>query len=725
MKKIILVIITALFCSSLGICDLLTSNTTWNLKMKTSVDISEAMLTTGKVSLCNFAGLEQLGDSYKLYPNAKKTKWKNAKNHNVSIKYNLKTKQMNLSYKKMPSGILELTDTLPIYTNQYTVEYYLMETNRMYGSAANYTNVYSGTTDTTVYAPTNSYTGFTFDTTNGLNILSGKVAADGTLVLKLYYVRNGNGATPNEQYVVHYFEDHGYTNEVIDNNSGNNHLYGTTITYTNEMQFKKLGYTFVGWTNETLGGTVALAGNTFSMPDSSVTNVAIWSANTNTLYVETHYLMNTNRTYVILANYRYIRSGVTDTTVYAPTNSYEGFTFDTTNGMNIISGNVAGDGKLLLKMYYVRNGNGATPNEQYVVHYFEDNGYTNEIVDNNSGNNYLYEETVTYMDERQFQKAGYYIFMGWSNETLNTFGKTGSMFTMPNSSVTNVAIWSLVYMIIDISGGSNAVSYPVTYHSNFVLDVNDETYKTDKLVLRQIPAGKFIMGSPTNELGRDNNETQHEVTISKPYYIGVYEVTQVQWSNVMGRNPYNANGATMPLNDISYTDIRGASLGTNWPENNLVDAGSFMGKLRAKTGNVFDLPTEAQWEYACRAETTTAMNNGKDLTNTISDASMDEVGRYNLDLGECAIVGMYVANAWGLFDMHGNIREWCLDKWDGRDYAAGSVIDPKGMAKNIPSAVARGGNCNTYAKHCRSASRNYFNITDRNVDLGFRIACQD
>ncbi len=191
----------------------------------------------------------------------------------------------------------------------------------------------------------------------------------------------------------------------------------------------------------------------------------------------------------------------------------------------------------------------------------------------------------------------------------------------------------------------------------------DDTCRTTELWLRYIPAGTFIMGSPTDELGRFVDEVQHKVTLTKPFYIGVFECTQKQWELVMGNRPSYFNNdayyATRPVEQVSYDMIRGTSAGASWPNSDAVDETSFMGVLRDKTGLMFDLPTEAQWEYACRAGTITALNSGKNLENEVVDYNMAKVGRYMYNNeGEIdqnndttcgtAKVGSYPANNWGL-----------------------------------------------------------------------------
>lgn len=283
------------------------------------------------------------------------------------------------------------------------------------------------------------------------------------------------------------------------------------------------------------------------------------------------------------------------------------------------------------------------------------------------------------------------------------------------------------YLVIDLSGGADAASYPVRFAAAGP-DLASDTCRTTELWLKLILPGTFTMGSPTDELGRDSDETQHSVTLTKPYYMGVFQMTQKQYTLVMGSNPSSYTGDTRPVEYVSYNDIRGTSLGANWPAHAQVDATSFLGKIRARTALNFDLPTEAQWEYACRAGTTTALNNGRDLSSTGQDAAMDEVGRYyyNRNDGKGGYssghtkVGSYAPNAWGLYDMHGNVYEWCLD-WYG-SYATSAVTDPVGCASGSPR-VSRGGNCYNYAQYCRSAYRYYDSPSSRSNTVGFRLCC--
>ena len=300
-----------------------------------------------------------------------------------------------------------------------------------------------------------------------------------------------------------------------------------------------------------------------------------------------------------------------------------------------------------------------------------------------------------------------------------------------------------LYLVIDLSAGTNAVSYPVEQLSAPPAGGWTMLHKTERLVLRKVMAGEFLMGSPTNELGRTADETQHRVVLSHDFHIGVFEVTQRQWELVMGTRPsYFTNDAwyaARPVEQVSFVDIRTS---TDWPASNAVGINSFMGRLRAKAGlDTLDLPTEAQWEYACRAGTTTALNTDTNLlivsNGTQRNDLLDPVGRYNAnswapassssgqDAGT-SVVGMYIPNAWGLYDMHGNVSEWCLDR--SLDYPIDEVWDPVG-GDSSEIRISRGGGWNGYAAHMRlrSAARDVIGVVygknenARNNALGFRV----
>ena len=285
-----------------------------------------------------------------------------------------------------------------------------------------------------------------------------------------------------------------------------------------------------------------------------------------------------------------------------------------------------------------------------------------------------------------------------------------------------------LYMVIDLSAGPDATNYPISYLPNEPIGGWTDEFKTYKMVFRLILPGTFTMGSPEDELGRGSNETQHKVTITRPFYIGIFEVTQKQYELIMGTNPSNYEGDARPVEYVSYDLIRGSNKGAGWPVNNEVDETSFMGKLRSKVKISFDLPTEAQWEYACRAGTMSALNSGKNLSDVYQCAEMAEVGRYcyNEDdgkggYGEHTTVGSYLPNAWGLYDMHGNVYEFCLD-WFQSDLGNSAVTDPVGAASGN-YRIIRGGSCIYEAYICRSASRySHGEETSFCWCIGFRVA---
>ena len=213
-----------------------------------------------------------------------------------------------------------------------------------------------------------------------------------------------------------------------------------------------------------------------------------------------------------------------------------------------------------------------------------------------------------------------------------------------------------------------------------------------KLEMVLIPAGKFMMGSPGSEIGRKNNEKQHEVTLTNPYYMGKHEVTQEQWQAVMGNNPSIFKGANLPVTNVSWNDSH-----------------DFIKKLNANTNGSYRLPTEAEWEYACRAGTKTAFYFGEILTN--SDANIDGA---STKTGE-----RYKPNAFGLYDMHGNVWEWCNDWYSSLQ--DGVVTDPKGAATGY-LRVLRGGSFAGNESGARSSVRSFLTPTDRVANLGFRLA---
>jgi formylglycine-generating enzyme required for sulfatase activity len=229
-----------------------------------------------------------------------------------------------------------------------------------------------------------------------------------------------------------------------------------------------------------------------------------------------------------------------------------------------------------------------------------------------------------------------------------------------------------------------------------------------KLVL--IPKGTFQMGSPIEEEGARDAEGQHQVTISKDYYLGGTEVTQGQYEKVMGTNLSNFQKRVIRKSDSSMYPVEQVS----WE-----DAVEFCKKLSAlpdekKAGRVYRLPTEAEWEYACRAGSKTAYSFGE------SSKSLGDYAWFaGNGISQTHPVGEKNPNAWGLYDMHGNVWEWCSDWFD--DYPEGAVTDPVGHEEGS-SRVFRGGGWSYVAAYCRSAYRNGYFPSTRDDSLGFRVA---
>ncbi len=231
-----------------------------------------------------------------------------------------------------------------------------------------------------------------------------------------------------------------------------------------------------------------------------------------------------------------------------------------------------------------------------------------------------------------------------------------------------------------------------------------------KAVFRYCPPGRFLMGSPEDEAGRYDNETQHEVTLTRGFWLLETPVTQRLWEAVMQENPSEFKGAAArPVETVSWEDC------DRFIEN-LNSAGL------APEGLMYDFPTESEWEYACRAGATTPFNFGTALNGDKANCyghnpyGTTEEGVY---VGETTPVKSYAPNAWGLYDMHGNVYEWCKD-WYG-DYPAGSVTDPTGPSSGS-ARVIRGGGWGNGPWSCRSAYRDIRAPEDRGSYVGFRLS---
>ena len=227
-----------------------------------------------------------------------------------------------------------------------------------------------------------------------------------------------------------------------------------------------------------------------------------------------------------------------------------------------------------------------------------------------------------------------------------------------------------------------------------------------------IPPGTFFMGSPTTEGQRDRNEgPAHDITISKPYYLGKFEVTQKQWNGffagtVFARKEFKFPGDNMPADSISG-----------------FEAEKFLMDLSSRLGMKFRLSTEAEWEHACRAGTQTPFYTGNTIST--SQANYDGSKTYGsgakgLQLKQTVDIGMYPPNPFGLHDMHGNVWEWCMDWFDANYYKESPGTDPTGPPTG-GSRVIRGGCWKSHPTKCRSAERDAYNPSKSNDTIGFRV----
>ena len=298
-----------------------------------------------------------------------------------------------------------------------------------------------------------------------------------------------------------------------------------------------------------------------------------------------------------------------------------------------------------------------------------------------------------------------------------------------------------LYCVIELSSGPKAYRYPVTYLNSEPKGGWSNEYKTQKLVLRRIEPGTFIMG-------KDQNDESHRVTFTNPFYIGVFEVTQKQYELVTGDNPSKYLGNMRPVENISWETLRGKAEKHDWPKVKTVAPDTFIGLIRARTRlDGFDLPSQAQWEYACRAGTKTDRYDGSNIPrgkDHWSDSSLRRIWH----LGRCVVnqkehgsepdwvfkwkhksdgrggydrhttkVGMYAPNPWGLYDMYGNVRELCLsrryDSWG---------TDPVGNNDGDGKRAVCGGSWNTGAVACSSIGHYFTPPSERSG--GFRLALQ-
>ena len=212
-----------------------------------------------------------------------------------------------------------------------------------------------------------------------------------------------------------------------------------------------------------------------------------------------------------------------------------------------------------------------------------------------------------------------------------------------------------------------------------------------------IPAGEFDMGSPDEEEGHNDDELQHRVILTKPFYIGTTEVTQAQWTKVMGFNRSNFKGDDLPVEKMSWTD-----------------AVKFCKKLSETEGKTYRLPTEAQWEYACRS------GSERPFAGT---GNIDDMAWYKANSNKTTHpLATKTPNAWGLYDMHGNVSEWCADYYLP-EYPESIVTDPAGPQES-KSRVVRGGSWDYRPFGCRAAARASRPTSYQLANTGLRIVME-
>jgi formylglycine-generating enzyme required for sulfatase activity len=224
--------------------------------------------------------------------------------------------------------------------------------------------------------------------------------------------------------------------------------------------------------------------------------------------------------------------------------------------------------------------------------------------------------------------------------------------------------------------------------------------------LIRVDAGKFTMGSPDTEVKREEGEDLHEVEISKAFYIGKFEVTQAEYKAVMDKNPSRFQGDKLPVETVSW-----------------VEAKEFCDKLSKKENKQYTLPTEAEWEYACRAGTKTPFCYGKSVSTDDINYNGNKVygdGKKGEFRKKTTPVGSFAPNKWGLHDMHGNVWEWCEDFYDENYYKNSPKKDPKGADKG-EWRVLRGGSWDSPPEECRSAYRSGREPDSKENVIGFRV----
>ena len=333
----------------------------------------------------------------------------------------------------------------------------------------------------------------------------------------------------------------------------------------------------------------------------------------------------------------------------------------------------------------------------------------------------------------------------WSGHSLDS-GVTAVVRVWPKNNPPNVMVVNLERQY---EGRDDVIQYYASFEHLPEGTVNCDAYKTArKMAFRKIPAAGIVwrMGSPDTEKKRDEYETQRKVRLTKNYYLGVFEVTQSQYERLYGshRSMFSTDGDMRPVENNTWDDIRGKN--SVWPGTTReeayasVSSTSFLGKLRAHTGGkMFDLPTEAQWEFACREGSGATYPDGTSLA-TGSETSwpyLETHSRYknnsgtdggtgnNLSTNDAtAVVGSYLASRWGLYDMLGNVCEMTLDWYAKYEVPDGVINNPCGAAASETvdnKRTMRGGSYLWGPDNVRAADRYGVKRAQQGRHIGFRV----
>jgi formylglycine-generating enzyme required for sulfatase activity len=317
-----------------------------------------------------------------------------------------------------------------------------------------------------------------------------------------------------------------------------------------------------------------------------------------------------------------------------------------------------------------------------------------------------------------FSKGSSWVDPGYEAYDARDGNISSSVVVSGTVDVNTTGVYTLTYSVSD--GASNEANATRVVNVGQASTHNADLNASVQLQMLWVEPGTVTMGSPTTEAGRGTNETEHNVTLTKGFYLGKYEVTQAQYEAVMTGN----------TNSLSATP-------SQWPNNpnrpvekvSWADAQIFLTRLNAQqsanipSGWAYVLPTESQWEYACRAGKTTAYSWGTTIASSNANYNWDGGSTTGNDFKQTRDVGQYAANPWGFFDMHGNVWEWTADRYQAAYPTGNPVIDPTGPASGSSRAI-RGGSWLDGGSSLRSAKRHYVTPSTRFNNLGFRVGFQ-